>query len=279
MVGNFLFAQGAYEYLGVLRLSDTTLISYKIVFTETDGAITGHSITDLGGPHETKSNISGTFNLGERSFAFREEGIVYTKSPIGEVDFCFVHFNGRLKKLNTTQQIEGAFKGLYGEGEQCIGGEMLLGSLSKILGRATKLDKKIAKNVLVKKETKQRINLRKTLDTLNMNLINKGETLHVFSKDKSIQLVVYDAGKEDGDRINLTVNGQLKLENHTVMKDKETIFIPLTAEQTVIEVVALNVGTSAPNTVRIELKDSKNLIRTLTNLSEGEKAGVTILKQ
>ena len=273
-----IFSQNQTEYLGAIILNDSSLISYKIVFSEKEGIIVGHSITDLNGPHETKSLLSGTFNEKEKSLIFKESGIVYTKSPVTQKDFCFVHFDGRLKKINKRQQITGSFKGLYNDGQECINGQIKMTSLELIFEKAEKLDKKIDRNVFVKKEDKEKINIKKSLDTLNMNLINKGETLSVFSKDDKISLIIYDAGKEDGDKINLTVEGKVILENYIVTKERKIIEVNLKNDQTPIEVLALNVGTSSPNTVRIEIKDSSNFIRTLTNLEKDEKAGVVIYK-
>ncbi len=274
-----LLAQQDYQFLGVIKLEDSTIISYKISFTENKGAIKGHSITDLNGAHETKSLITGKFEEAKKLFQFKENGIVYTKSPITETDFCYINFTGHLKRINEQDKIEGSFKGLYNDGQECISGEIELGGLAKITKKAKKIDRKIDRNIFVKKKTKKRINVQKTLDTLNMNIINKGETLNIFSKDKKLSLAIYDAGKEDGDIINLSINGEKILDNFTVTHKKKIIPITVDVEKTLIQVEALNAGTSPPNTVRIEVTDTQNFVRTLTNLSTGEKASLAIIKK
>ncbi|NND62812.1 MAG: hypothetical protein HKN48_06415 [Flavobacteriaceae bacterium] len=273
------FSQQELDYMGVIKINDTAIISYKISFVEKDGLVTGHSITDLAGPHETKSYISGYFDDENNSLEFYESGIIYTKSPIVEDDFCFVNFSGTLKKLNERQLIEGAFKGLYSNGEECISGEISLGGFGKILKSAQRMDKRIDRSLLISKEKKEMVNLTKSLDTLSMNIIARGETLNIFTKDKNVKLAIYDAGKEDGDRINLIVDGKIILENYTVTKKIKEIEIPVHSQKATIQVEAINVGTSAPNTVRIEITDSRNFVRTLTNLDEGETAGVTIINK
>lgn len=272
-------AQEELDYMGVIKINDTSLISYKVSFIEKDGLVSGHSVTDLGGAHETKSYISGYFDDKSNTLEFYESGIVYTKSPITQDDFCFVNFSGELRKLNERQMIEGSFKGLYSNGEECISGEISLGGFGKILKSVKKMDKRIDRSIFVSKEKKEMVNLQQKLDTMNMNIIAKGETLNIFTKDKKVKLAIYDAGKEDGDKINLTVDGKLVLENFTVTKKIKELEIPLTSSEAVIEVRALNVGTSAPNTVRLEVTDTRNFVRTLTNLEEGETAGVTILNR
>jgi hypothetical protein len=53
------FSQGTYEYFGAIKLNDSSLISYKIIVTENNGLVSGYSLTDLGGAHETKSYLTG----------------------------------------------------------------------------------------------------------------------------------------------------------------------------------------------------------------------------
>lgn len=274
-----LWSQHDYEYMGVIQLSEADLISYKIMFSEDNGAISGYSITDLGGPHETKSFLSGYFSDEKNALEFYESGILYTKSPITQNDFCYVHFNGTLKKLNERQQIEGSFKGMYDNGDECIHGDIKLANFGKVLKKAKKLDKKIDRNVFVSKEKKDKINISKSLDTLSMNIIAKGQVLSVFTKDSMVKLRIYDGGKEDGDKINLWVDGRKILENYSVTKKVRIVEVPVTSKETKIVVEALNVGTSAPNTVRIEISDRKNFVQTRTNLNATEKAGVTLIKQ
>ena len=80
-------SQNFQEYLGILKLNDSSLISYQLNLTEIDGIISGFSVTDLGGNHETKSNITGSYNKDLDLLSFREVGIIYTKSTISDYDF------------------------------------------------------------------------------------------------------------------------------------------------------------------------------------------------
>jgi len=128
-----VFSQYEYEYLGIISLGEDAIISYKISFDEKNGIIEGKSLTDLGGPHETLSYLSGYFDDKANTLEFYESGIVYTKSTITQNDFCFVHFSGSMKNLNERQNVEGNFKGLYSDGKECISGEI---KLSNFLSRA-----------------------------------------------------------------------------------------------------------------------------------------------
>ena len=152
-------------------------------------------------------------------------------------------------------------------------------SIEKIMKKAEKVDRKIQRTGRIDDETKKNISVKKTLDTLSMNIIANEENLNILSKDQSVEFTIFDAGKEDGDKIDLRINGELFLEDYTVTKEKKTFRVDLKQKQTDIEVLALNVGSSAPNTVKIQGRDSRNFINTITNLKEGEKAGLTVVKQ
>lgn len=273
------YAQQNAEYMGTIKLNDTSYISYKIAFELENDSISGYSLTDLGGSHETKSIVKGTYNTDTKEFKFHEENIIYTKSPIVQDDFCFVHFSGKVRDVHDIEEIEGSFEGRYTDGEKCIDGEIRMASIQKLIKKAEKLDKKIQRTNKVEAEVKEKINLVKSLDTLSMNIIANDENLNILTKDQVVEFTIFDAGKEDGDMIDLIINGEHYFKDFTVTKEKKVITLKLKEKQTKIEVVALNVGTSAPNTVKIQFKDSRNFVSTLTNLKEGEKAAVTIVKQ
>lgn len=274
-----MFSQNASEYLGFIKLNDSSLISYKINFIKTNNNILGYSITDMGGAHETKSTIRGYYSKKDKVVTFKEEDIVYTKSHITTDNFCFVNFSGKLKKAGDNTKIEGFFKGLYDDDKECISGEIRLTNFNKIIKKAERIDKKIAKSKLVKKEVKESINLVKTLDSLKLNFINEGEELNYFSSDAKVKFIIHDAGKEDGDKINLLINDTFILRNYKVTQTKKIIEIPLDESKTTISLKALNVGSISPNTVHLEIIDSKYSIQTLTNLDEGEEASITIIKK
>ena len=273
------YTQQNAEYMGTIKLNDTSYISYKIDFELKNDSISGYSLTDLGGSHETKSILKGSYNSNTKEFRFHEENIIYTKSPIVQDDFCFIHFRGKVRNIHDIEEIQGNFEGRYTDGQKCIDGEIRMASIQKLMKKAGKLDKKIQRTNKVKPEIKEKINLIKSLDTLSMNIIAKDENLNILTNDQVVEFTIFDAGKEDGDMIDLIINGEHHFKDFTVTKEKKVITLKLNKEQTKIEVVALNVGTSAPNTVKIQFKDSRNFVTTLTNLKEGEKAAVTIVRQ
>ncbi|WP_299214526.1 hypothetical protein [uncultured Dokdonia sp.] len=275
-----VFSQSpAYEYLGVIKLNDTSFISYRLAFEEVDGKIDGYSLSDIGGKHETKSNIKGTYNKDENVLIFQEYNIVYTKSPITEFDMCLINFEGKLRNLKKNKAFSGNFKGLYPDGKPCRDGLIIVSNARKVEERIAKFDTKVQKSKKISQEVKDKVSMRRTLDTLTMSVIKKNENLNVFTKTKNVIISIYDAGKVDDDRINLYVDGKLILENYSILREKKEIPITITKEFTTIKVTALNVGDSAPNTVKVEILDGTNLITTRTSLDTNESAVLTLVNQ
>ncbi|UMB60604.1 hypothetical protein MHL31_16195 [Lutibacter sp. A80] len=278
LVSKIIFAQQEQEYLGVIKLNDSSFISYQLNLVENDNFISGYSITDIGGEHETKSNIVGEYNSKNNLLSFKEVGIIYTKSEVSDYDFCYINFNGKMKTLNSKKNIEGKFVGLYNDGTNCINGEIKLRNIQKIEKKAKKIDKLIKKSKHVEESIKSSVSVTQTLDSLKMNILKPNQNLTMFSTSSQLNLNIYDAGKIDGDKINIYVNGAIFLRNYVVDKDIKKLIIPLNSESTTIDVLAINTGTISPNTAKIEIIDQENTINTLTRLKTGEKTSITVIK-
>jgi len=273
-----IFAQNEQEYLGVIKLNDSSFISYRLNLLENNNLISGYSITDIGGDHETKSNITGEYNDKTNTLTFKEVGIIYTKSEVSDYDFCYINFEGKVNTINSKKNIEGKFVGLYNDGSNCINGEIKLRNIEKIEKKAEKIDKLIQKSKRVDKEVKATVSVTQTLDSLKMNILKPNQNLTMFTASSQLKLNIYDAGKVDGDKINIYVNGSIFLRNYIVNKNIKKLTIPLNSKSTLVEVLALNTGTISPNTAKIEIVDQKNNINTLTRLKTGEKTSITIIK-
>ena len=273
-----IYAQNEQEYLGIIKLNDSSFISYRLNLLENNNLISGYSITDIGGDHETKSNITGEFNDETNILSFKEVGIIYTKSEVSDYDFCYINFEGKFKNIDSKKNIVGKFIGLYNDGSNCINGEIKLRNIEKIEKKAEKIDKLIQKSKRVDKTIKSSVSVTQTLDSLKMNILKPNQNLTMFSASSELKLNIYDAGKVDGDKINIYVNGSIFLRNYIVDKNIKQLTISLNSKSTLIEVVALNTGTISPNTAKIEIVDQKNNINTLTRLKKGEKTSITIVK-
>jgi hypothetical protein len=275
------YSQNKYEYLGALKLNgdDKTIISYRLVFTENKGKIAGYSLTDLGGNHETKNKISGVYNEKTKNLNFKEEDVLYTKSPLNEDVFCFVNFSGKVKLIDEKNKIEGEFKGFFKNKTKCIDGTITLIGAKKIYKLLEKINSKIQKSKKIDEVTKTKYNPVTILDSLKVNNLSKDQNLNVFVKSDKIQLEVWDSKVEDGDIIDLFQNGKRILNNYTVLNKKLVLNIKLESEKNVFRIEAISEGEMKPNTAMIQLIDDDRTYELSTNLKKGEKTSITIVKK
>ncbi len=265
-----------HEFSGLLKLNDSLMISYKVALNENNGVLEGYSVTDMGGEHETKSLVKGRYNKEANTLSFSEYGIVYTKSPVDTQDFCYVNFMGQTKDLEN--RIEGKFRGKFSDGGTCINGELMLMNTERTKELANKLDKKIKKKKRLKEYADKGVSVKKAMDTISQSQLKSNESLSFFSDNKNYTLILDDAGDADGDRVTISLNGDIILRNQEIAK--EPIELNLSIEQfpSTLKISALNSGTIAPNTINIQLKDGDKLLKTLSNLEAGESSQLIIRK-
>lgn len=276
-----IYSQTNYEFYGALKLNgnDKTIITYRLVFTEQNGKISGYSVTDLDGVHETKNSISGSYDKSKKQFSFQERDILYTKSKFDENSFCFVNFTGKIKLVENTSKLEGAFKGLFNNKTKCIDGTMSLIGSNKIYNLVNKVNKKLQKSKKVDAKTKKEVNPVKLLDSLKINKLSKEQNLNVFWESNSVKLDIWDNGQEDGDIINVFHNNKLLLSEYLVTNKKKTLNITLIGKNDVFKIVAINEGKIKPNTAKLELHDKNRSFELLATLNKDEEASITIIKK
>ena len=275
------FSQQQYDYFGALKLNgdDKTLISYRLVFAENNGDIKGYSVTDLGGLHETKNTIVGHYDADSRKLSFNETSILYTKSQLSKDIFCFVNYSGKVKLNENTLKIVGDFKGLFKNATKCIDGTITMVSSTKVYKSLNKINDKIQKSKKVDEKTKLKVNPIKILDSLKVNNLGKNQNLNLFVNSNSIQIEIWDAQREDGDRIDLFHNGLKIVNDFTVLNKKKIINVKLDSDKNVFRIEALNEGDSGLNTAMIKLIDNDRHFELTTNLKKGEKTSITIVKE
>jgi hypothetical protein len=273
--------QSKYEFFGTLQLNGSakSMITYRLEFSNTNGKISGFSITDIGGAHETKNIIVGTYDKVTKAFSFKETDIIYTKSELSSNIFCFVNFTGKVDLNKQLGKIEGNFKGLYKNKTKCIDGTLTMAALKKITETVAKYTKKVKKSSKFDDQTKEQIQSFSVADSLTANKLTKGQNLNLFVASDEIEIEIWDSQTEDGDRIDLYHNTLHVLDNYTVTSKRKIVKVKLPTEKNVFRITALNEGARKFNTTTIRLVDNKQFIELTTNLNKGENASITIVKK
>ncbi len=258
--------ESQFNYLGTLLLSNNTPISFSIHFNEENGVINGYSLTNIGNPDETKSDISGMYFKKDKSFQLQETQILSTSSEADLGTFCFIHANLSFKGRLGNKRLEGEFVGLFANNDTCASGKILLMEKEK-------LEKKIKK---VKKKIEKLEEKRATI--LQTKQLKDGDDFMLNWESDKLTLYLWDGNEEDGDKIQLIINGQIILNEYETKRKRKKIKYKLKEGNNIIEIKAISLGTSPPNTSRIELIDSKTKYPVIMQLTLAKSVIITIMK-
>ena len=264
------YSQNTFSYLGTLVLSDNTPISFSLELQEDNGIVNGYSITNINTPDETKSEISGLYFKKDKSFQLQETQILQTKSEAALNTFCYINMNLSLKGKFGSKHVQGTFKGNFLDSTECASGKV-------ILMERTKLEKKIEK-IKTKVERKYNEKQQDTSLVIKTQILKDGDDFTINWEGNKLRLFIWDANMEDGDEIDLTINGNIILDDFETTNKRKKVKYKLAEGENIIKIKATNLGTSPPNTSRIELVDNKTKYPIITQLELGKTAIIKIIK-
>ncbi len=267
---NLASSQNHLNYLGTLILSNNMPISFKLNLIEKEGIVSGTSITNIGEKDETKSEIMGLYFNSDKSFQLKETQILQTTSEAPLNTFCYINMNLSFKGILGRKRLEGTFTGNFLDSTECASGKIILMEEKKLKKRLEKAKKRIEKKHPDISDETTLIEQTKTL--------REGENLSINWQSNKMKLFIWDANKEDGDRIELKINNKIILNNFETKNKRKKIRIGLEEGENIIEIKATNLGTSPPNTSRIELVDDKTRYLILIQLELGKVATIRIVK-
>ena len=242
-----------HRYLGSIVPENNIPMSFSLDLIEKNGIVSGYSITNHGTKDETKSEIQGVYFKDDKSFQLQETQIIYTKSEAPINSFCYIRMNLKLKKRFTKKQLEGNFSGNFLDSIECAKGKILLAEKSIIEKKIKKIEKKI------EKQTKKD-------EIIETSILKDGDSLSIKWQAKYITIKIWDSNKEDGDKINLSINEDIILDNYETKNKAKKIKYKLKEGRNKILIEARSLGNSPPNTSRIELIDKKKKYPLLTQL-------------
>lgn len=256
-----------HEFIGILKLQDESFITYKLNFKELgNNKIEGYSITDFYGTQKTKSKIIGIYSESKKLISFHETSNVSTKSDASDNEFCYVHVkNAKLKSKNNKIIIEGKFFGKYENDSNCVSGSLLLTG-TNFLSQDTSL-------------TKNNNMVNQLLNKTEENQLKTNDQFTLTWKSDKLMLEIWDAAKEDDDKITLYINDKIYIENYNVTNQKKVIEIPVLEPSYILKIIAIDEGKTPPNTVNIKLIDGKASTPIVTNLKKGEVYTIVIKKR
>ena len=267
---NLGFSQNTFSYLGTLILSNNTPISFSLELQEENGIVNGYSITNINTPDETKSEISGLYFKNDKSFQLQEIQIIQTKSEAALNTFCYINMNISFKGKSGAKRLEGTFTGNFLDSIECARGRIIMMEKKELEKKIKKLKKKVEKKYNEKQQDTSLV--RKS------QILKDGDDFTINWESNKVKLFIWDSNIEDRDKIQLIINGNIILDNFETTNKRKKIKYQLVEGENTIEIKATNLGTSPPNTSRIELIDSKTKYPIITQLELGKSAVIKIIK-
>ena len=270
LISTLLSAQTIHQtnYSGILTIKDRSPLAFEMELTKKGGIVNGFSLTGKGTSDETESDISGIYNRNTKTYKLKETQVLSTKSEADLNTFCYIHMELTEKGKFKLKRYEGTFTGFFTNGDTCATGVIILMEKEKLEEITKIVEKKIEKQQ--KKVDKNEV--------LSTKLIKEGDDMYIQWNSDKLTVFIWDANTEDGDKIDLVINGKEILNDFSTTKKRKKIKYKLKDGENKIEIKAKNVGKNPPNTSRIELSDSKTKYPIITQLQAGKSAIITIVK-
>ena len=263
-------SQKTEQYSGIITLENGTPLMFEMEFIQDKGMVNGFSITGKGTPDETKSDVSGIFNKNTKTYKLKETQVLSTNSEADLNTFCYINMEITEKGKLSLKRYEGKFTGYFTNGDTCASGNIILMEKEKLEKKVEKIKKKVEKKI--EKQKKEEINV------LSTKVLKDGDDMLIKCYSDKITIYIWDANQEDGDKISLIVNGKYLLENYTTKRKRKKIKYKLNEGENIIEITATNLGSTPPNTSRIEIVDSKAKYPIITQLELNKTAIIKIVR-
>tara|TARA_Y100000385_G_scaffold69009_1_gene69062 strand:+ start:8398 stop:9240 length:843 start_codon:yes stop_codon:yes gene_type:complete len=263
-------SQKTEQYSGIITLENGTPLMFEMEFIQDKGMVNGFSITGKGTPDETKSDVSGIFNKNTKTYKLKETQVLSTNSEADLNTFCYINMEITEKGKLSLKRYEGKFTGYFTNGDTCASGKIILMEKEKLEIKVEKIKKKVEKKI--EKQKKEEINV------LSTKILKDGDDMLINCYSDKITIYIWDANQEDGDKISLIANGKYLLENYTTKRKRKKIKYKLNEGENIIEITATNLGSTPPNTSRIEIVDSKTKYPIITQLELNKTAVIKIMK-
>ena len=263
-------SQKTEQYSGIITLENGTPLMFEMEFIEDKGMVNGFSITGKGTPDETKSDLSGIFNKNTKTYKLKETQVLSTNSEADLNTFCYINMEITEKGKLSLKRYEGKFTGYFTNGDTCASGKIILMEKEKLEKKVEKIKKKVEKKI--EKQKKEEINV------LSTKVLKDGDDMLIKCYSDKITIYIWDANQEDGDKISLIANGKYLLENYTTKRKRKKIKYKLIKGENIIKITAENLGSTPPNTSRIEIVDSRTKYPIITQLELNKTAIIKIVK-
>lgn len=232
-------------FIGSVSVEGGATYPYKLYVTDSNDVLYGHSITDIGGPNETKTRVRGSVNATKNQLTFKEKSIIYTHTK-GKVDFCFIHARLKAGKIQGASTLKGSFTGYKEDGKtECAKGKIMLVCANDALDKLMKYAEE--HNIPRPNDTLEPA----TDDTLE-KIILPGGAIKLPVTSNNVNIELWDAMDIDGDVITLMQGSNVLLHKYALTDSHKTLSINIdNSKKTALRLIAESEGARPLNTTHM----------------------------
>jgi len=246
-------------FIGNVSVKGAGDFSYKLQMTDSNGILHGFSITDIGGPDETKTAVTGTIDAGKQQINYHEIKIIYTKSKVERSDLCYIHGILKIGEKKGVSTLTGKFTGYNEDGKTICGtGKITMISAHDLLQKLKKIAGKdsvaINKADTSQKRTTYLYKDEQGIPESKVMKVMPGGTMELQCNTPLVLLDVWDAKTIDGDIITLQQDNNTVLENYTLTGRHKQLILNIGDKKTsTLTLIAVSEGSEPLNTARIKI--------------------------
>ena len=260
---------------GTLTAEGGEAFTYKLVFTEHHGMITGDATTWKDPLHDTKATITGSIDRQRRTLTFRETGIVYNNNFESNATLCLISATLAYRQDNNGISLLGPITSTDVGNAGCSKGNIIFSveDVIKALFRNAPPDDSVT-------AVAAPVAPSAPIVTAPTAKITKGIEKSFEWNSDTVIVDVWDGGHIDGDVISLSFNGATVLDKYTLSAQKKQLRLPLiSGTENSLSILAVSEGSEPETTANITLTDGRNQYPVIAYNKAGGTALVKIRKK
>ncbi len=265
---------------GKLVLHTNEVFPYKLVLKETNGILSGYSIT-YDAPNDTKTSITGTLDRRTKKITFKESQIIYSHMVHTTAYMCLLSAELGYGFKNGERVLTGDITSTEADNTACTGGVLIFSKkdeIQNLFDYHDDFDTVISmkkRQIAPVAETEQ--DLAPVKKVIVEEQITEGIEKTFDWYTDSVVISAWDGGNIDGDRITLLYNKIPLLTNYYLVKEKKELHMrPTCNAEDTVTIIALNVGSDPPNTANLLFTDGQKQYSVLAYNTKGRRAVIKL---
>ena len=273
-----VFGQSATVTLtGTLAMATGEEFPYKIVATDSNGALYGYAFT-YNEPEQTKVIIKGKIDKERKKVSFREVEIVASHGVQTKAFMCLIHAQLEMRQ----GKLSGPVSSMESDNTACTPGTLTFAGndeLNDLFSSHNKYD--MAVTMGGKKETPRpradqpepaQMPVQPVTDKVTAG-VGKSYDWHT----DSLVIDIWDGGNVDGDVVTLEFDGSPVLKRFMIDKPKKHLKVAVNGDGAhTLAIIAENEGSDPPNTATLTLTDGDRKYSVVAYNNKGQQSIITI---